>query len=69
MLGKDATNWIVKEKNLLIELNPENKIADVKHLRHVTCFDYDLQSLLEAFLKDWTHREINYTLPEEVKGY
>lgn len=42
MLGKDATNWIVKEKNLLIKLNLGNKMADVKHLRHVTCFDYDL---------------------------
>lgn len=57
MLGKDATNWRVEEKALFIKLKIKEKMADVKCLRHVTCLEYDLESLLETLVKNWTNVE------------
>lgn len=42
-------------------------MSDIKCLRHVSCLDYDLQSLLETSVKHWTNVETNYIFPQEEK--
>lgn len=52
---------------MFIKLRLKEKKADVKYLRHVTCFDYGLESWLETLVKNWRNIETNYMFPGEDK--
>lgn len=40
-------------------------MSTIKCLRHVSCLDYDLQSLLETLIKHWTNVGTNYIFSQE----
>lgn len=57
MVAKEATGWIVED--VLIKLKIKEEITVYKCSRHVSCLDYDPQSLLETLVKHWTNVETN----------